>query len=281
MTVSTTEGGVAPLFPLAFRNEWQESQIEDAANNMRSSAKLGLPELPLIAPHQRTCVIVGGSPSVKDHLDTIRTLASGNVRLFGINASYNYLLDHGVVPDSFICFEVGPDQHVLDLRPDLRTTFYISSMCEPPQFQKLEGFNRVVWHVWSPLEVHKEALKEFPSGMLVCGGSSSLLRSINVALALGHRDFDIFGFDCSFTAEQGTHVTGTPNYALGDWREITAKSTTGATKTFLSRPSLARQADDFRQFSKNFGHIMTMRVHGDGLVPFIHREMFPGNYEDK
>ena len=200
--------------------------------------------------------------------------------LVGLNATYNYLVDRGIVPNAFVCFEVAPDAHVDGLRPKEETTYFISSMCHPTQFETLKGFRRVLWHPWSPEDVHNEAYEEcYPDSMKVCGGSTTALRATNIAFALGYRKIDMFGFDCSFTPESGTHCTSKPTDG-GPWHEVVARASDGQERSFLTQPYLARQADEFKEFCLRYSPLIDIRVHGDGLTPFMHRTMFPQQYED-
>lgn len=281
ITAETGVGAQAPLHPVQFRNEWNPAQIDDAVDHIRLSSFLDLPELPLVPPHNGRCIIAGSAPSLVDHVETIREMyKEDGALLFGVNYSYGHLCGKGIVPNAYLCFEVGPDVRVDALKPMPETTYYISSMAHPRQFKHLEGYKRVVWHVWSPLEKHKAVMDEcYPGAMLVCGGSSTALRAINVGFALGYRRFDMFGFDCSFS-EGVTRIPESVEIKQ-DWCEIVARSTTGEQRVFASQPYLVRQAEDFREICRNFGHLMSIKVHGEGLAPFIHRQMFPHEYQEQ
>src|SRR5215468_275353 len=101
----------------------------------------------------------------------------------------------------------------------------------------------------SDQEPHKEALAEcFPKHLLLGGGFTTFLRTLNVTYVLGYRDYELFGVDSSFPGED-SHFFGTPNYG-GDIMPITIGFADGSQYNFKSKSYLIRQADEFRQYTE-------------------------------
>lgn len=224
------------------------------------------------------CVIVGSSPSVVDYLDDIRALKADGAFVFAINDANNLLQDHGIVPDGMVVLEVGVYPPALGWKCHPDTTFYVASLCHDETFEGLAGHKIVVWHVWTPLPFVQDIFAshfDYPGGnaMMVCGGNTTFTRITPLALAMGYRHFSVYGVDSSHPPG-ASHFFGTPYYA-GKEIEVFL----GPKKDrFLTRPIYAQQADEFRQWCLHNHHMFTMRCYGPGLLPTMHRMMFPDQY---
>ncbi len=262
----------------------QRIQTEDAAKHMRYAATLGLPELkqrPI--PRPGRAVIVGGGPSVKDHFDEIKELAKDpHNRVFAVNWSHAWLLDHGFVPHGCVFFEIDPEPEssLIKAHPDI--TYFICSHCHEKTFDSLNGFKRVLWHTYPNSDIEKEVGQEiFPNATLVGGGIGTFTRTVSVSLMLGFRHLDLFGCESSFPDEGDTHVKGyeTPMKAKDDGIFVYARDElTGETKRFKTLGYLALQHEEFKEYCRVNHGLFSCQVHGDGLLSWSHRRMFPLNY---
>ena len=261
-------------------------QTGDAANHIRYALTLGLPQLRRRArPRYGRAIIVGGAPSIKDHLEKIRALAADKDNaVFALNWSHTWLIENGIVPRGCVVFEIDsePESVLKTLHPDV--TYFICSHCHEKTFDALKGFKRVLWHgpPNSPAEevVHKELIDVIP-GELVGGGVSTFTRTISVAMFLGFRHFDLFGCDSSFREEEGTHVDGyqTIMDKETDSLYVYAKSPkTGEVRRFKTLGYLAFQQEEFKMLCECNHAYFSMYVHGDSLLRFTHEEMFPDQY---
>lgn len=261
-------------------------QTHDAAAHMRYAATLNLPTLgPTPIPKRGTAIIVGGSPSVKDYLEQIKELKKDKKNyLFAINWTHTWLINHGIIPDGTVFFEIDVEaESVLkSAHPDV--TYYICSHCDPRTFDQLKNFKRILWHSMpnsKPEEIVREELfKDTPT---VGGGIYTLTRTITVGMFLGYRDFELFGCDSSFPEESGTHVEGyeTTYDAEKEGLYVYAKySNSDQVAKFRTVPPLALQQKEFEEYCKINHAYFTMRVHGDGLIPWTHKQIYPTMYED-
>jgi len=175
-------------------------QSGDAAEHMRYAATLGLPAL-VQAPRPRMgrAIIIGGAPSVKEHLEEIRALAADKHNaVFAINWTHTWLIQNGIVPRGCVFFEIDaePDTVLEAAHPNV--TYFICSHCHPRSFDALEGFKRVMWHTTPNSDIEKVVGDElFADSALVGGGLSTFSRTITIALYLGYRHLDVFGCDSS------------------------------------------------------------------------------------
>lgn len=263
-------------------------QTADAAANMRYAATLDLPEVKFRnTPRFGRAIIVGGAPSVQDHLDQIRTLAADpDNSIFAINWTHTWLIQNGIIPKGCVFFEIDaePDTVLKAAHPDV--TYYICSHCSPKTFDSLQGFKRKLWHSPpnSPAEVivHDEL---FPKSYLIGGGVGTFTRTMTLAMTEGYRALDIFGVDGSFPEDSpSTHVEGyeTANDVKTDAFDVIAKSTTDSTKIrkFKTVGYLALQVDEFQEYCRVNHQHFACRIYGDSLMRFAHENYFPSQYED-
>lgn len=259
-------------------------QTEDAANHMRYAATLGLPELTKRhTPRLGRAVIVGGAPSIKNHLEEIRALsADPNNRIIAINWTHTWLINNGIVPNGSVFFEIDaePDSVLEAAHPDV--TYFICSHCHPKTFDMLKDNKRVLWHS-PPNSKFEEVVKEelFNESEVVGGGISTFTRAMTVALHLGFRHLDLFGCDGSFPDEGKTHVDGyetvMDNKTDGLW--VWAKAPkTGETRRFRTVGYLALQVEEFKVYCQINHAYYSLRVHGDSLLRFVHEQEYPEQY---
>lgn len=265
--------------PLAYQNVWDPRLIEVAGQNIRHAATLNLERLVPTPVRPGIAAIVGSGPSVLDNLDRIREISEDPRNgVFVVNYAHPLLKKHGIRITGACLFEIEARAYDCLEDPSPDCTYYICSICDPSTFAKLEGQKRVVWHCMSDQEAHKEALKEhFKSDLLIGGGFTTFLRTLNVSYVLGWRDYELFGVESSFPGKD-SHFFGTPAYG-GDVMPVTIGFADGTKHDFMSKSYLIRQADEFRQYTEAHGHLFKMKVHGEGLLPLIHQKMQPQFYE--
>ena len=250
--------------------------VGPAATHMEYAASLGLPEF-LPGQMKGKAIIVGSSPSLPGQLEAIRAF-QGKAKIFAINDAIGYLIDNGIVPDATLIFEISDRPGVVIKRLHKDIEYFVCSMCHPTTFDALKDYKVTVWHLDSDEAVHQERIKLFKYPFGIGGGTYTFTRLVTFLLACGFRDMEIFAVDSSF--DDKTHFSGTPDYAEKKI-EIKAVSTLGPEKIFLSRPSLARQADEFRRLCMAHHHMFSCIVHGEGMLNWIHREMYPQFYQQE
>ncbi len=263
-------------------------QTNDAANHIRYALTLGLPQLQRRnSPRYGRAIIVGGAPSVKDHLETIRTLAADKDNaVFAINWTHTWLIENGIVPRGCVFFEIDaePDTVLKNAHPDV--TYFICSHCHGKTFDSLKDFKRILWH--SPpnsdpeREVHTE-LADAMKGDVVGGGISTFTRTMAVAMFLGFRHFDLFGCDSSFPEDEGSHVEGYETIMDPDKDGLIVYATgTGyhkkVTRRYKTLGYLAYQHEEFKTFCIYNHQFLSLKVHGESLLRFTHEDMYPEQY---
>lgn len=263
----------------------KRDQTVDACENMRYASTLNIPTLTKRPyPRRGRALILGGAPSLKDHLPQIKELLKDPANeAFAVNWTHTWLLNQGVVPNHCVFFEIDPEPDTVLLNPHKGITYHICCHCHRKTFDSLAGYKRVLWHTPPNSNIEKDVSEAlFPNVDFVGGGITTFTRSITVALFLGFRHFDVFGCDSSFPDDSETiHVKGYETVAdiKTESMHIYCKNEeTGEIRRFRTTGFLALQAEEFKLFSDCNHSAYSMEVHGDSMLKFIHESAFPLNY---
>lgn len=260
-----------------YPKHFARSQIKEALKHIRLSKARNLPQFHKQPDRPGKCVIVGAAPSVKRYVEDIRAYAADpRNAVFAVNETHDWLIDQGIIPHGAVVFEVSKELLHLFKRPHKGVTYYISSMCHPSQFRALAGHRMLVWHPISDVQEHVKAMLEYPAFNLIGGGSTTLLRTLPIGQELGYHDFEMYGADSSFSDD--SHLSGNSEDNGPPLSAVVVFD--GKQTEFKSFAYLIRQADEFRDYCLHNHHKFRLRVHGDGLLPFVHRTLFPSMYQE-
>lgn len=259
---------------------WKETCIP----RMRHAASLDIMHLPCLDPHEGTCVIVGAAPSVTAHVDDIKALISDKNTIMSLNASHHWLLCNGIKPNVHVLFEHDLETVETSLGgpPDESVTYYVCSHCAPKLFEELKTHKVVLWHAFIPGEGYDKAVAEiFPGEFMVAGGYATFFRTLTIGLILGYRDFDLFGCDSSFDGPS-SHLEG---YAIANKEKrvvVWARDPEDKERRrFTTQGGLAFQANEFVNFCAKYQAGMRLRIHGDGLLRYLHESRYPEQYQPR
>jgi hypothetical protein len=135
------------------------------------------------------CAVVGGGPSVLDHIETLK-IWNGDV--FAINDTGKFLSDNGIP-----CYVISVDGTRVPFRigPLVKGALFATRVhrCQFKQFKDL------------PIRVFDMAEEDKVLG--VEGGATTVCRTPHLLLRMGYAGVCYFGFDGSF-ADDFTHVSG-------------------------------------------------------------------------
>lgn len=248
---------------------------------LRRARSLKMPHLVQFEPHAGACLIVGAAPSVEGQLSKIKELQAGDCNItMTINAAHEWLISHGVKPNLHVIFEhdVEDIETSLGGKPDKNVTYYVCSHCHKAVFDALADHKRVLWHAYCPAQGYQQAIDSlFPKEFMVAGGYATFFRSLTIGTILGYRHFELFGVDSSF--EDSSHLSG---YAVADVEpQVTVWGVTSTElKKFKTQGGLAFQANEFMEFCRVNHSGLRIRVHGDGLLRYLHQDRYPEQYKE-
>ncbi len=235
--------------------------------NIAYASKLGLTKLRQLPEHEGSCLVIGGAPSIETRIAAIRNASKQPYNITcSVNCVHNWLIGHNIIPNVHVIFEEDIDLNVVLGEPHPDIVYYICSHCPPKVFEFFKDSKVVLWHHWAVDEEYDKTIaKEFPGEFMVGGGYSTLFRTINIASLLGYREFDLFGVDSSFEDDARQHFEG---YPTKPGAEGLVDIWVGG-KKFRTLGALALQAEFLRKFCKDNSNSIKVRVHGEGLLPFM------------
>jgi hypothetical protein len=135
--------------------------------------------------------IVAYGPSLQDTWKEIHRYDT----IITCSGAYKFLLKRGIVPGYHV--ESDPRIHKVDMlgTPSIDTTFIIASICHPRYFDKLAGFEVLLWHIFFD---EPEIYSLIPKGdWILTGGNTVGPRAIKIARLMGYTNLHMYGFDGS------------------------------------------------------------------------------------
>ncbi len=180
-------------------------------------------------------------------------------QIISVSGAHDFLVSRGITPDYHV--EIDPREHKPKmLRSPQKTTKYLmASVCHPDFWDILAGHDLTLWHLINDQSTVDWVREHHPAGLksMIGGGSTVGQRAMNVAAAMGYREFHIFGMDFSFDgARHASTHTGEPE-------PETHVSVYG--KGFRTTPQLMQAAREMEEFLKNTTDVKAT-FHGTGLM---------------
>lgn len=226
----------------------------ELAANIAASSRGPWPWLTSQPMHDGHAVLVGGGPSLADHLDALRRRVELGQTVFALNGAAGFLNRAGIVPDYQVILDARPETATLKARAQ---HYLIASQCHPDTFADLKRVT--LWHA-NIDDIEASLPVPRPAYALVGGGPSVGLSAMNLAYVMGYRKLHLYGFDSSHTDRD--HAYHQPQALRDPVCEVTV-----AGKTFASTLTMARQAELFPQVCDDLieqGCVIT--VESDGLI---------------
>lgn len=212
-----------------------------------------------VPAHDRTASLVCYGPSIAD---TWHALAAGGTDIFTVSGAHDFLLERGIVPAGHIEADPRPHKAMFTANADRRVHYYLASCCDPLVYANVKDCQVTVWHSWDGDEVEREVLKLWPNAFLLLGGSNVGLRGIAVLSALGYRNIQIHGMDCSLT--DGQRHAGVHNGKLQKIRTVRAES---SDIEFQTTPQMVSGAQEFIGLVSKLAPLgFRFDVYGHGLM---------------
>jgi len=235
-----------------------EDQIK---KNVTYNIKQGYLQVQPYPTNDIETMIIGGGPSLSQHVEKIKQLRANGVKLIAINGAYKWCLDNGITPSAMVMvdarkFNARFTQPVVE---DCK--YFIASQCHPSVFKELPKDRTYVWHTQS--EILTEILEaQFEEWYPVPGGSTVLLRAIPLFRMLGFKRFHIFG--CDSCLEEDKHHAY--EQLENDDELIIPVNVSG--KIFNCNPWMVSQAQEFIDIIRMIGDEIELEVYG-GLLHHI------------
>ena len=238
---------------------------EKVHDNIRSACDRALPWFDFDwKAHDAQVCIVGGGPSLRDELKTLRRRRALGQRVWALNGAYDHLLRYGIIPDVHVIIDAKPENVSFVGNPQDRTQYFIASQCDPAVFDALEDYDVTLFHCQSEgVEELLRAEKERPVHLLGAG-TTVAMKAMLLAELSGYRALHLFGIDsCYFGDEHHVYPQAWNN-------NETIMDVVYGERAFKCAPWMVGQAQDFIEYAQRFNGVIT--VAGDGLLAHIARE---------
>lgn len=276
-------GGFTSLPKFKGVNTTEDMRLE----HVRLSVQRDLPWFTGFKDEGKTCVIVGGAPSMKDHIADIRARKRWGARIVSVNNAWRYLVANGITPDVHVMLDARPDNAEFLRGAQKSMRCLLASQCHPDVFEvaEEEGLEVVLWH--NGWDTGNDKLREIlapwwdgPDAkpcILVPGGSTVGLRTLWLAAYSGFRKIHMYGVDSSY-ADSGDHHA----YAQSLNDNENVLEVVRGEKRYRCAPWMIRQSAEFaetwrdlRNHTDHDGSPAPVRVwaHGRGLVPDIAKDL--------
>jgi hypothetical protein len=214
-------------------------------------------------------LIVGGGPSLTETFPDIAFKRAMGAKVFSTNATHDWLISKGIVPDYHVMLDARPENAEFVSNPHPDVNYLIAAQCHPSVFEAVVGNKVTSW--CACFEDHVQDLhvsKQFPGKkiMMVGGGATVGLKTINLAYLLGFRDLEFYGFDSCYRGDEN-HAYKQPLNDNEDVMQVFVKG-----REFKCAPWMAKQAMEFQRQAKTMKSLdCSITVNGDGLISWMLR----------
>lgn len=244
----------------------EHSEINEELANIRANVAANCrPQYQQLRPHDinsAEVMILGGGPSLNEFTDKIRELRADGAKLITLNGTYQWALEHGLVPSAQIVVDARPFNARFTKPYTPGCKYFLASQCNPGVYEGVPHEAVYQWHtgISDIKDLLDEHLKEYYE---IPGGQTVLLRAISLLRVLGFARMHIFGAD-SCIMDGAHHAYKQPE---NDSDNIVAVVCGG--RVFHCNPWMIAQAQGFVETIQMLGNIVELEVYGDGLLRHI------------
>jgi 2-polyprenyl-3-methyl-5-hydroxy-6-metoxy-1,4-benzoquinol methylase len=221
-----------------------------------------------VVPHEKNemeLMILGGGPSLSQHLDEIKTMRENGVKLITLNGSYNWAIEHGLTPSAQIMVDAREFNKRFTKPVVDGCRYLICSQCNPLVLDGLPKERTFLWHTRFDL-IKDVVTKHYPVAYPIPSCTTVLVTALPLLRMLGFTKFHLFGCDSCVADDKVTHHAY--SQPENDDKLVIPVSVTGG-RMFYCNPWMAAQADQFIELIKFMGNEFEIEIHGDGLLKAI------------
>jgi hypothetical protein len=237
---------------------------EELSRNIATNTRKPLQWLAAQPERSENLILVGGGPSLADHLADIMRLKAEGGKIIAINAASKYLTNLGIEVDWQLTCDAKDETATL-VDPQANAHLFASQV-SPLTMDRVTS--PIVYHLDTPgCEDQFPPEKRRRGGYgLFNGSASSGVTALPVGYGLGFRTFHVFGYDSCNKAGK-THA-----YAQ-DMNKVIPNMTVDWCGTIYDASiTMKAQAERFQIMGQHLKQLgCTVEVYGDGLLPHMWR----------
>ena len=237
------------------------TDIDKIKENVEHNIKQGYLQVQPHSTNDMEVMIVGGGPSLPQHVEKIKKLRAKGVKLITINNAYKWCIDNGLTPSAMVMvdareFNARFTKPVVD---DCK--YFLASQCNPLCFEGLPKDRTYLWHTQAD-DLNEVLAEQYETWHPIPGGSTVLLRAIPLFRMLGFKRFHLFG--CDSCIEEDKHHAYEQNENDG---QLVVPVNVGG-KIFNCNPWMVSQAQEFIDIIRMMGDEIELEIYG-GLLHHI------------
>lgn len=250
--------------------------------NIEANVTRDVPWFTGFKDNKRRAVIVGGAPSLLDHIADIKAHKRAGASIITVNNAWRVLVEHGITPDNHVMLDARAENAAFLEGSPAGTRYLVASQCHPAVFDALEGRDVVMWHNgFGDNEILRQALDPYwdegPNQrpcVIVPGGGTVCLRALWLATFAGFKAIHCYGMDSSYHGDQHHAYAQTMNDADAIMEVVMLDDRTGEERRYRAARWMVRQASEFREtYADLKARGVQVFVHGKGLLPDIARQL--------
>jgi len=237
--------------------------VEDIDSNVEAAIKRGYVSVQgLLGTQRGAASVVGSGPSLKDNWKKLARMQKRGVKIIACNAAFQFLLERGITPEYFFCFDADPLMLEF-MTPVSGVKYLMASRCPTRAFDLIEGEDVYVWHALGDPNIEKILQKHKLYEPMISGGSAAVVRAMVVAQALGFNKIHLWGGDSSFK-NGDTHIRKSTTDERNMYVNVNKRA-------FEIAPWMAVQVEDFKILAPSLQAHQGVKiiVHGDSLLSHV------------
>jgi uncharacterized Rossmann fold enzyme len=230
------------------------------SDNIRKNSELGLQDIFTLPEwrEQMPIALVGGGPSLKDHIADLRRYE----RVMVCGSAHDYAVSQEIEPQWTVVCDPDPIVNSYIRQPVASCMYLVASSCDPSTFEHLKGHKVIIWHCGN-VNLGTAIWGDKPK-IVVGGGCTVGTRALMIALCFGYSNIHLFGFDnCVRNDEHHAYpFTEDDMTPTGDLKEV--RFGTPDAPSYYMYGYMLGQFFDFSKILKQYGHRLNVTVHGGG-----------------
>ena len=231
---------------------------EQIRTNVRTNIAAGWDQVHPYETNNLEVAILGGGPSLNDHIDEIKQLKSEGVKIVTLNGAYNWALEHDIGPVTQIMVDARQFNARFTKPVDPMSMYLIASQCDPSVLEGLPKDRTWLWHSCAE-SIRAELEASYKVWWGIPGGSTVLLRALPLLRMLGYRSFHLFG--CDSCISETHHAYAQPE----NDGEMIIDTIVGA-RPFKCYPWMISQTQEFMDLIRFMGDEFELEIYGNGLL---------------
>ena len=267
--------GEGAYYPLDQVNTVAATPSTTSFENIKINVKLPylrlhhLPEFKKIKGNNKPIALVGGGPSVKNHIEEIKK----HKTIICCGSPHDFLIENKITPTYAVICDPDPVSINYFQKLDTEVKYLVASSAHKTLIDHFKESQVVLWHCHS--DDYNGKIENIEVDYQAIGGGCTVgLRSICIAMMLGYTNIHFYGFDSCLsegdisypyeisTEEEKATMKDVYTIKVGDLSGLK-----GHEKEFRCYGYQLAQAYHFKQFYQNYGNSFNPTFHGEGLLP--------------